>query len=338
MIKIRPIKDKKIWEDFILSLAESSFLQSWNWGEFNKNLGNQIFRLGLYQDNKLNGACLLIKKIAKRGTYFECPGGPLIDWSNNQLFKELINLFKNLGKKNNCSFIRVRPQLQDSLTAKILFKNGGFITAPMHLHAETTWLLNLNKSEEQLLREMRKNTRYLIKKGLKMGITIKQTNEPSDVDLLYKLQMETVSRHRFVPFSKEYFKQEFKAFIGDNQIKIFKAIYKNQVLAIAFIIFYGKKAYYHYSGSSSRWHNIPASYVLQWQVIKEAKKRGCLIYDLWGVSPAEKVKHRFAGVSLFKKGFGGSGYNYLHAHDLPLNSKYWLVYIFEILRKTYRRL
>lgn len=338
MIEVKEIKNKETWENFILTNPGQNFLQSWNWGEFNKNLNHKIFRLGFFNQGDLQGACLLIKKQAKRGTHLECPAGPLIDWNRPLFFKEFVNQLRKIGQEEKCLYARVRPQILDNFTNQTLFKNQGFISAPMHLHAENTWQLDVSKSEEQLLREMRKTTRYLVKKAIKQGVRVEQSTEEKDVDFLYQLQMEAVARHHFVPFPKKYFLAEFKAFIADDQIRIFKAIWKNKVLAIAFIIFYGQGAVYHYSGSSSRFPKIPASYALQWEVIKEAKKRNCRVYNFWGIAPTDNPRHRFAGVTLFKKGFGGYRVDYLHAQDLALNGTYWLIHLFERIRKIYRRL
>ena len=73
-------------------------------------------------------------------------------------------------------------------------------------------------------------------------------------------------------------------------------------------------------------------------MIQEAKKRGCTLYNFWGVSPDNKPKHPWAGLSLFKKGFGGFEETYLHAQDKPLTKKYWLNYIIETVRRLKRRL
>lgn len=338
MIKVDLIKDKEIWEKFVLSYSNSSFLQSWNWGEVQKALGNKIFRFGFFKQKKLVGTCLLIKQEAKKGVYLECPAGPLIDWKKFFYFGAFVKQIKKIGEEEKCSFVRVRPQILETLANRLLFRKQGFVSAPMHLYAENTLQLNLEKTEEQLLRQMRKNTRYLIKKAIKEEVKIVQSTDVKDVEVLYQLQMETVKRKHFVPFKKEYFEKEFQTFLKDDQIRLFKAVYQGKILAVALIIFYAKEAVYHYSGSSSRFRKIPASYLLQWEAIKETKRRGCQTYNFWGVAPLDKPKHRFAGVSLFKRGFGGVEVNYLHARDLPLKSGYWLIYGFETIRKFYRRL
>ncbi len=338
MTEIKLITDKKIWEEYVLSSPDCTFLQSWNWGVFNQNLGAKIFRWGFFKQNKLEGVALLIKKKAKRGAYLECPGGPLLDFKSQEFFPQFCKAVFKLARQEKCFFLRVRPQLKDNQENRLLFKKQGFLNSPMHLHAQQTWQLDLTKTEEELLREMRKSTRYLVKKSLKENFGVEQSLDLNDVDKLYKLQMETVARQKFVPFSLTYFQEEFKAFKDDDQIRLFKISFKGRVLAAAFIIFYGKTAYYHYSGTSFEAGNIPSSYRLQWEVIKEAIKRGLKVYDLWGVAPDNKPDHRFAGVSLFKKGFGGYGVNYLPAQDLPVSSFYWLTYFFESLRKVSRRL
>jgi len=338
-IKIKAMNDKNTWEQFALSSKQGNFLQSWNWGEFNHSLGHKIFRLGFYQNNQLKGVALLIKKIAKRGIYLECPAGPLIPWHQPQYFSIFINQIKILAKKETAVFIRIRPNILSTPQNFNLFKQKGLIKAPMHLHAQTTWVLDITPSEEDLLKNMRKNTRYSIKKAQKLGVKIIQSLNIKDVDLLYQLQLETIKRHKFVPFSQEYFTKQFQAFSADHQIQLFKAIYKHKILAISFIIFYGKEAVYHYSGSSNQMRHIPASYLLQWQAIKTAKKRKINQYNFWGISKINNPRHRFSGVTLFKTGFGGKQIDYLPAHDLPLKLTYWpTVYLFESLRRYFRRL
>ena len=80
------------------------------------------------------------------------------------------------------------------------------------------------------------------------------------------------------------------------------------------------------------------SYFLQWQIIKEAKNRGIKYYNFWGIAPNDNPNHRFAGVTMFKTGFGGERIDWLHAHDLPISNKYWLTYLFESGRRIFRRL
>ncbi|MBI1888387.1 MAG: peptidoglycan bridge formation glycyltransferase FemA/FemB family protein, partial [Candidatus Spechtbacteria bacterium] len=120
--------------------------------------------------------------------------------------------------------------------------------------------------------------------------------------------------------------------------QVFTAWYNNEPLASAIVVFYGNSAFYHHGASSSIYPKIPAPYLLQWRAILEAKKRGKKLYNFWGIIRDTGKKHPWAGITLFKKGFGGFQTDYLHAQDLPLSWKYWPSWVIETLRKKRRNL
>ena len=110
-------------------------------------------------------------------------------------------------------------------------------------------------------------------------------------------------------------------------------------MASAFIIFWSNGGFYHHAALSPKYHKIPIAYLLQWEAIKEAKKRGCVFYDFWGyVNPKDNPKHPWYGPTLFKMGFGGYVARYVKTQDLILSPKYWLNYIIETARRIKRRL
>jgi lipid II:glycine glycyltransferase (peptidoglycan interpeptide bridge formation enzyme) len=332
------IADKKLWEHFLIGQKPKSFLQSWNWGEVNEKDGSKIFRIGFFKDNKLVGVCLVIEEKAKRGPHFLVPAGPIINWSDTKVVNLFVKVIKDLATKENCWFVRVRPEIFENWENEELFAKFGFTSAPMHLHAENTWVLDISRSEEQILSGMRKTTRYLVRRGEKTDLTIETSIDPEDARVLYRLQGETIKRHGFVGFPEKLFRNEIDIFCKDDQARVFLCKQGERVLAIAIIIFYGETAYYHFSGSVSDSRDLPFSYFLQWQIIKEAKKRGIKYYNFWGIAPNSDPNHRFAGVTLFKTGFGGEKVDWLHAHDLAISYKYWFTYIFETARRILRRL
>ncbi len=78
---------------------------------------------------------------------------------------------------------------------------------------------------------------------------------------------------------------------------------------------------------------MPAMYLLQWEVIKEAKKRNMTYYIFWGIAPNENRRHPWRGLTLFKTGFGGEKRVFMHAKDLPLSLWYWKTYAIDMLTK-----
>ncbi len=337
-IKVEEIIEKQVWEKFILSFSNANFLQSYNWGQFHQTLGKTIQRVGFYDNSKLKGVMLAIVENAKRATYLTVPGGPLIDWTNQNLVAAFREIIEKIAKEYDCSFVRVRPQILETEINDSLFSKMGFKSAPMHLHAELTRQLDLTKPEEQLLSEMRKTTRYEVKQAQKLGIRIINSKNPDDIDEFYKLQKETAKRQGFVEFDKRFLKEQFKVFVKDGQAVLYTAFLDNKKLAQAFIIFYGEEADYHYGASTLDGRKYPGAYLLQWAAIREAKKRKMKRYNLWGVAPEGEINHRFHGVSIFKRGFGGEDFEYLHARDLIINSlSYKINWLIEMARKKGRR-
>ena len=336
-ILIKEIANEKDWENFLSSHDEANFLHSWYWGQFYEKLNQKIQRTGFYKSGKLAGVMLSIIEEARRGRYLIVPGGPIINWEDNQQVKAFVGEIKRIAILSDCDFIRVRPQLLDNYFSKDIFKENGFINAPMHLHAELTSQLDITKPVEELLKQMRKTTRHEIKKAEKEKIRIVTSQEEEEMKNFYDLQLKTAKRQKFVPFAYGYLYEQFKVFAENKKAILYKAYLNNKLLAQVFIIFYGKEAVYHYGASTQEGRDHPGAYLIQWQAILEAKKRGMKRYNFWGVAPAEQRNHRFYGLSIFKRGFGGEDVSYLHAQDLIINyPKYFINYAIERVRKITR--
>ncbi len=344
-MEIREIQNKSEWEDFLFGCQEKTFLQSWNWGEFQQNMGNKIWRLGVYDKGELFSVCLVSLIKAKRGRFLLIQHGPNIKEqeteNKEQILKTLLDELKGIAKKESCNFIRTASLLEGNEKNNKIFRDLGFKDSPMHASAyEATWKLDITPSEEELLKNMRKTTRYLIRQAQKdVDIKIFRRWDMADIDIFYQIHREVVKVQKFTPFSLEYFKNEFSAFLPDNQASLFFGEYKGQIIAAAFVIFWSNIGFYHHAALLPKYHKIPIAYLLQWEAIRETKRRNCNLYDFWGyVDPKENPAHPWAGPTLFKMGFGGKPYQYLRTQDLPLSKKYWLIYFFEKLRKSKRGL
>ncbi len=334
----RPIEDRSVWEAFIATRTEANFLHSFAWGEFHSRLGKTVVYLGAYQNDQLVAVALGVKEEAKRGTYLSMAGGPILDWHNTSLVTEFLSAMKTHADQLGCVFVRFRPQVTDSPQLRQLLIAQGAKVSPMHLTADRTIELDLGLTDDQLLAGMRKSTRYSIKKAISLGITTSVSQNPQDLTNFYNHQLYLAGKHGFVPFSLQFLQTQFATFLNYDQVCLIHSFYQGQLLASAFVIFYNHEAAYHYGISTTTNAQLPGSYATQWAAIAEAKKRGCTRYNMWGVAPEGESHHRFAGVSLFKRGFGGQEVVYLPAHDLMIKPSYYLTFAFEKLRAVSRRL
>jgi peptidoglycan pentaglycine glycine transferase (the first glycine) len=340
-MEIKEINAKTQWEDFLLQCQRKTFLQSWNWGEFQVSLGKKIWRLGMYDQGKLISVALMIKMTARRGSFLLVPHGPVTNsGEKEEIVKTLLEKLKELAKEEKADFIRVSPIWERLPENEKLFKELGFRLRPLHTHPESSWKLNITPNKEDIFDAMRKTTKYLIKQAQKNeDLEIYQTFDEKDIETFNNMHLEVVKTQKFIPFSLEYFKKEFAAFLPDNQIALFLAKYQGKVIGASYGIFWSNRAFYHHAALLPEYRKIPASYLLQWEAIKEAKKRGCQIYDFWGYSdPIKYPKHPYSGPTLFKMGFGGYKDEYVKTQDYIISQKYWINYIIETVRRIKRGL
>lgn len=353
------ITNKQEWENFFLEqqtskvVCPSSFIQSWSWGDFSERMGEKVFRLGFSEHNsdkeqeqsseKLIGIGLGVFIKAKRGRYLHFRHGPIINWNDQGLAEFVIKTLKTLASQENAWFVRISPLISYETLERCPSLLSQSRPSQMHnVDSEETWILDLNKTEEELLADMRKNTRYSIRKAEKMGIEILKTKDPAYIDEFWTIMMDTVKRQKWTFYSREYIENEFKTFTQSDQALLFLAKYQGRFIAGAMFIFDKFQSVYHHSGALTEFRNTPASYLIQWEAIKEAKSRGLPRHNFWGL-PLTKdnqldMNDPWSGVGLFKTGFGGRPERWIHARDIPVNWKYRLTYFYEKFETWKRKL
>jgi len=337
---LREITDKTNWNDFVLSCRPNTFLHSWEWGQVQVKSGEKVRYLGIYQEDEQIGAALVITVNAKRGRHYLIPHGPLFKQDDHpsrvELFNELITYLRQQAQPDSTVAVKIAPLLIDNEENRQLFKNLRFRPAPLHVHAELTWVLDIDQSEDQLLQAMRKTTRHAIIKAERNGVEVSISTNPADIDRFWPLYKTTKSRHHFIPFPKSFIQSQLDEFGQANRFFIVIASHQGQDVAAAIFIHFGGTVYYYHGASVKTPSSIPATQLLQWRAIQEAKRRGATKFNFWGISPANKPNHPFAGITTFKKGFGGQALNYLHAQDMPLSIQYWKLWVIESYRKLRR--
>ena len=286
----------------ITTMQSGQFLQSKEWAEFQKSLNRKIFFI---EKN------LIIKMSLPLGlSYLYCPKGP------NDANDEFINKIKKIAREERAIFLRIEPPTEPP---KEFIKTK-------NIQPACTQILDISKPESELLSAMHEKTRYNIRlaerKGIiitneELGITNKKFNE------FYTLLEKTSARQKIKLHSKEYYKK----LATFN--KIFVAYHEDKPIAAAMVNFYNDTATYLHGGSDEQYKNLMAPHLLHWEIIKYAKAKGFNFYDWWGVT--SDPNHDWAGISRFKKGFGGSEICAPGAYDFPID-KFWY-WMYKIIRK-----
>lgn len=342
---IKKITDKNLWENFVKGQKYTSPFQSWNWAEFERSLGSKFETLGVFDREKLIGLLPIKHVCAKRGKYLHLRHGPIFDFEDRGIWTEFFRFMTKKTREEGYWFIRISPLIPQDLELKYADIFSYLKESPIHdVDAEITWVLNIRQSEREILKNMRKNTRYYVRKARRDGVKIIKTKNSEDLDKFLAIYSDTVKRQRWSAYTEEYIEKEFKTFLKEDQIELYLAKYKGKFIAGSLILYYCDQAIYHHSGSLTKYLKVPASYLIQWEAIKEAKKRGFKWYNFWGISPLvmeggeykAQAEHPWAGLTFFKLGFGGKVRQFVHAKDLPVSKLYYLTRFFEGVEKWRR--
>ncbi len=325
---------KNNWKKVVERFPEANLLQSPEYGKMNEIIGDKV----LVSDFDGDGYALMVVRDAKRGRYLEIPCGPLLDYTNKTVLRKVFDEIREIARAEKCVFVRVRPQLSATAENLKILESLGLRKSPMHLAAEHTVILDLTKSEADLLAGMRRQTRYEVRQAEKKGIVVKKSRAEEIFHEFHAVQAETAKRQGFVPPSLKVLMAEREAF-GDD-IEIYSAeTAEGEKIAYGLVIQSGLEADYYEAASTILNRKLPGAYALLWRAIRDAKAAGCTRFNLWGIAPAGQPNHRYAGVTTFKTGFGGEIVEYVPAHDLVISRagylKNWVV---ETIRKKKRHL
>ena len=346
---IQEATNQQQWDSFLNAQRFSPFLQSWTMGEIYRDTGQEPIRLEIREGNELIGICQGIIVPARRGKHLAIPYGPVMTTTNYQLstINSLIEELKRIAQSKNCAFIRISPFFPASTTPIPDSK-----PSPLHLLAEHIWYLPLvsphpwepdtDEQEGQItadsiLKNMRKNTRNLIRRAEREGVEIVRSENPEqDLPSFLALHEETKKRHHFTPYTNDFFRAQIEHFAPRKECTFYLAKYQGETIATSIHMHMGGETSYHHGASTHKYPKIPASYLLQWTAINDAIERGDHTYSFWGIAPEGVRKHPFAGVTLFKRGFGGELLELVHCRDIPLSKKYALTWSVETARKWRR--
>lgn len=343
ILRLEKNLEPKIWEEFLLKQPYTIFVQSPAYAEFYRSMDEEGRIWGIYNEaNQLVAGTLIISVHARRGNFWLLPYGPIIAQTEPAAYQQisdfLLGELKVAAKQAQMDFIRISPFWSTADTnAWNCFKRNKLIRSPLHILAENTWLLDITPHEEDLLKNMEKNHRNLVRRCEKEGVRIEITSDPEAVEEFNRMHDVTVKRHNFHRFPDGYVRKEFNALAPQNAAVIKAFLPTGELDAVGIFMFYGTMSCYRHAASLMSDKRLPTSYAVQWAAIQEAKKRGCTVHNFWGIAPPEATKaHPFYGITHFKKGFGGYAFDLIPCHDLPISARYFLTWLIEKVRSIRR--
>ena len=229
--------DVATFKDYAKKSPYRTFMQTEEIGKLRELNGWTSYYLGLYDNDKIVGATLLVGKKRHFNKYeFYAPRGPLVDYKNEKALKEFLQLLKSFVKKHQGFVLRIDPYVINKErngkgevveggidNTKIVeeIKSLGFNLLPLKEREQVSWMYVLDikdKKEEDILKNMKPNTRNTIRKTLKNGIEIIEL-EKKDLKEFYKIMEQTGKRKGFAIRDLSYFENMYDLFKPKEEIK-----------------------------------------------------------------------------------------------------------------------
>jgi len=309
------VNRKKEWNQFVIE-NNGSFLQSWSWGEFQESLGRQIWPIEM---EGLRG--LIIKHDLPLGkSYLYCPRGPIGEISKDKFQRFLVEV-KKIAQQEKSIFFKIEPDNRDCPLDTVLEARTVSKGQSLSIQPAKTLVLDISKTEEELLSQLHQKTRYNIRLAQRKGVIIEQASDNKATDTFLDLLKQTAKRDKFHLHPQGYYQKMLEVLGSKGMVKLFLAKYQNKIIATNLICFFGQTATYLHGASDYNFRQLMASHLLQWQAICQAKSQGLKYYDFWGID-----EKKWPGVTRFKKGFTGQEITYPGAFDLVFQPVWYQVY------------
>jgi lipid II:glycine glycyltransferase (peptidoglycan interpeptide bridge formation enzyme) len=310
-------------------------LQSYAWGEFREKTGVKVIRRGFLKNGTLvDGFSVTIHKIPK--TPFTIGYLPKGNLPSINVLEEL----KRIGRINNFIFIQLEPNILKNSNLKLKTSN---LQPSFHpLFTKFTFILNISKSEEELLKSFHSKTRYNIRVATKHNVEVMERNSKEAFDEYLRLTKETTMRQKFFAHTFSYHtkmwetlktKSKEQKTKNDNlSAHLLTATYKpdgeKEETLVSWILFvFHNYLYYPYGASSTKYRNVMASNLIMWEAIKFGKKLGLEYFDMWGaLGPEPDTKDPWYGFHKFKEGYGATLTEFVGSYDLVINPTLYQFY------------
>lgn len=302
-------------------------LQSYEWGELKALTGWEPLRLVVEEGDKLKaGLSILKRKIpGLNRSIFYAPRGPVADLSNHELLDFLWEKVRELGKKHGAIMLKIDPDVPiENQEFLAYLKEAGFRPARTAEGFDGTqprfvFRLDIRPSLEELFANLHQKTRYNVRLAMKRGVTVRTAENKEDLQVFYRILLETAQRDKFLVRSYAYFDALWDHLVEKGLAKIFLAEYQGEVIAGTLALIFGDKVWYLYGASSNRHRNVMPNYLLQWTMITWAKENNCTLYDFRGVPGQLTEDNPLYGLYRFKKGFNGKYTEFIGEYDLVLD-------------------
>jgi len=328
-------KNADAWDTFVVTHPLGSVHQTSDWAIFQNEIHGRgpVHGYAAKRGGKIEAVMLCVQMDTGflRKKWWYAPRGPVFDPRHPEAGEWLLGEVAKRLQKTGGIFLRLDPYVAPTFEFSTPLRSS-----TQQYQPTDTLVLDLTQSDDELRAAMKRKGRYNINLAKKKGVSCEAVAfaklTQKNLEDYWHLTSSTTSRDGFAGHPLSYY-EKFLKFLPKYATLFFAYAEDGTPVATAISTFCGKKAIYYFGASTSdpEYRNLMAPYLLQWTMIQEAKKRGCLSYDFLGIAPEGQIDHPYAGISEFKWKFGGTRQTFAPGRELVFN-KFWYV-LYRIAKK-----
>jgi peptidoglycan pentaglycine glycine transferase (the first glycine) len=339
--------DSETWNALISTLPAPHLLQSYEWGMVKQQYGwHPLFQTWKGPEGRPQAAALVLLRalpvagFSSRLRVLYVPKGPLLDWSNAGLRRQVLKDLAALARRQGAIFVKIDPDVVtgsgpadetspqvDPAAEQVLadLHSLGWQYSQEQIQFRNTVLVDLAPDPDELLNRMKQKTRYNIRLAERKGVKIRPGSR-DDLPLLYRMYAETAVRDGFVIREEGYYRSVWETFMQAGKAQPLIAEVEGEPVAGVVLFYLEKRAWYMHGMSRPQHREKMPNYLLQWEAMLRAKAAGCLSYDLWGAPEVFAESDPMWGVYRFKEGLGGTVVRTVGAYDFPVRPTLYTLY------------
>ena len=121
-------RESGFWDEFLIE-NNGSFLQSFEWGNFQEKLGKKVWRMEVKNGQKVLLEAQVIKEKIFFKNYFYVPYGPVFGSDNSReenlsAFELLLKNIRELAEKEEVFFLRIEPVSLLPETSRFVYRHS----------------------------------------------------------------------------------------------------------------------------------------------------------------------------------------------------------------------
>lgn len=280
------------WDDGVIALG-GHFLQSSAWARVQARMRYEVtFDAGA-------GWCWMgVVRSTGPFRYLYLPFGPSL--ADVTRLSEALRAARDRARNLGCAFVRFEP---DAPRAPELVALGARqVRSRQHQHTLT---LRIDVDEATLRRGLRSGHRSGINTAEKRGLTLAQVRDPDDITDFIALLRQTEARGDFYSHDAPYYHAIADELMPTGEASLYYASVEGRRVASVLVFDFGPTRHYAFAASDPQRRSAMPGPPLAWRAILDGRAKGMHWFDFWGVAPPDEPNHKWAGITDFKRGFGG---------------------------------